>query len=421
MSFFMRLFLSVVLLAPSLASAATLETPGNGDNLSGIGVIRGWKCEAVGDITVRFDGGDSVALVYGNERGDTAGVCGDTTNGFVAVYNWALLDDGEHTVVAYDNGVEFARSTFEVTTLGTPFLQGASREVTVFDFPELGTDVVLEWQPALQNFVITDRVESSSGAPSGSRLYWADTTGEHDTVYWARTDRSAAGSISIADDVQGFIGDFAIDAVEDKLYFLIYTEEGGAIHRVNLDGTQYEEVWVYQSPTDMYGPSIWVGEISLDERGNIYLSISDTNAWYDVAELKRFNIEEAVSYPGDGPPVTHLTFSDSEASPPNDFALQTVWDTAQIESLFGRDDIPPQDLHIIGDTMYFHVGHPTSILYRARTDGSGVRREYGHYSDEPYSSSGVRSLEVRDSTLWWVSEEWAPDATQATRALFAVV
>ena len=32
--------------------AATLEIPGNGAKLSGIGVIAGWKCAAEGDITI---------------------------------------------------------------------------------------------------------------------------------------------------------------------------------------------------------------------------------------------------------------------------------------------------------------------------------------------------------------------------------
>ena len=150
MSVLLRLCCSLVVLPPSLVLAATLETPGNGDNLSGIGVIRGWKCEAVGDITVRFDGGNPVALVYGNERGDTSGVCGDTTNGFVAIFNWALLDDGEHTAVAYDNGVEFARSTFEVTTLGEEFVTGAVGECRMLDFPSPGKSTVWEWNEATQ-------------------------------------------------------------------------------------------------------------------------------------------------------------------------------------------------------------------------------------------------------------------------------
>ena len=41
-----------------------------------------------------------------------------------------------------------------VTTVGTEFRRGLSRVVGVPDFPAVGTDVVLRWQEAQQNFVI---------------------------------------------------------------------------------------------------------------------------------------------------------------------------------------------------------------------------------------------------------------------------
>ena len=65
----------VLLLSPAWALANRLEIPGNGATVSGIGVISGWKCEAEGDITVSFDGGDPIPLVYGSERGDTSAQC----------------------------------------------------------------------------------------------------------------------------------------------------------------------------------------------------------------------------------------------------------------------------------------------------------------------------------------------------------
>ena len=125
MSFLLRLCLGLLILVPSLAHAATLENPGD-QTYSGIGVISG--SEAEGAITVRFDDDErlTVAMVYGSERGDTRGVCGDTNNGFLAIFNWALLGAMEtHTAVAYDNGVEFDRSTFEVGTLGEEFVTGS--------------------------------------------------------------------------------------------------------------------------------------------------------------------------------------------------------------------------------------------------------------------------------------------------------
>ena len=88
--------LGLVLLAPTLTHAqSALDIPGNGDTLSGIGVISGWKCEAQGDITVSLDGGDPIPATYGFPRGDTAPVCGDDGhNGFFSFFNWAILGDG---------------------------------------------------------------------------------------------------------------------------------------------------------------------------------------------------------------------------------------------------------------------------------------------------------------------------------------
>ena len=90
------------------------------------------------------------------ERGDTSRACGDTPNGFLAIFNWALLDDGEHDAVAYDNGVEFDRSTFTVGTLGEPFVQDASAEVRVEDFPSPGETTLLVWNESTQHFEIVD-------------------------------------------------------------------------------------------------------------------------------------------------------------------------------------------------------------------------------------------------------------------------
>ncbi len=162
MSFLFRLCLGFFILTPVLTQAAVLEIPGNGSTLSGIGVISGWKCEATA-ITVVIDGGASVPMLHGSERGDTRGVCGDTNNGFLAIFNWALLDDGKHTAVAYDNGVEFDRKTFEVGTLGEEFVRGASAQVRVEDFPSPGEHALLVWNQSSQHFEVAP--ESLSEPP----------------------------------------------------------------------------------------------------------------------------------------------------------------------------------------------------------------------------------------------------------------
>ena len=137
MSFLHRIWIVSLALVPALVHAqSALDVPSNGDKLSGIGVIHGWKCEAQGNITIRFDDGDPIPTMYGFSRGDTATACGDDgNNAFFSYFNWAILGDGKHTAKAYDNGVLFAESTFAVTTTGEEFLIGAGGECQISDFP----------------------------------------------------------------------------------------------------------------------------------------------------------------------------------------------------------------------------------------------------------------------------------------------
>ena len=166
----------VGVMAAAPSRAALLENPGEGRLYSGIGVISGWKCDAEGDLTVRFNGGEPIPLAYRNERRDTQVVCGDTNNGFVAIMNWGLLGDGEHVAAAYDNGVEFSRSTFTVGSTGEEFLRGARRRHLLENFPVLGETVVLEWNESSQHFEIRGMLDRPMG-------------GVYDLLYWRSVSR----------------------------------------------------------------------------------------------------------------------------------------------------------------------------------------------------------------------------------------
>ena len=161
MSFLLRLCLGFVILAPSLVHAqSALEIPSDGDQLSGIGVISGWKCEAEGDITVKVDDGSPLPTLYGLSRLDTSGptICDDDgNNGFVTYFNWALLEDGPHTVTAYDNDVQFAQNTVEVTRAdGKAFLTEASdTPVVVQNFPAPGQTTTFQWNRSTQHLEMT--------------------------------------------------------------------------------------------------------------------------------------------------------------------------------------------------------------------------------------------------------------------------
>ena len=130
-----------------------LENPGPDSFQSGIGVISGWVCAAEA-VTIGINGVPQPAA-YGTARSDTAEVCGDTDNGFGLLFNWNLLGDGAHEVVAVVDGTELGRATVRVTTLGEEFVREAVGECAVEDFPVPGETVTLEWQQNQQNFVIT--------------------------------------------------------------------------------------------------------------------------------------------------------------------------------------------------------------------------------------------------------------------------
>ncbi len=139
---------------PGIAGVGVLENPSPNSFQSGIGVLSGWVCAAE-EVTITL--GDLAPQVagYGTERLDTLDVCGDTANGFGLLFNWNLLGDGEHVVIATVDGTELARTTVRVTTLGEEFVRDVTGECTAADFPHPGATVTLTWQQNSQNFVIT--------------------------------------------------------------------------------------------------------------------------------------------------------------------------------------------------------------------------------------------------------------------------
>ncbi len=133
--------------------SAHLESPQQGSFESGIGLIRGWICQA-STVEIQIDGGTRQQVAYGTTRPDTAATCGDSDNGFGYTFNWNRLGNGSHNLLAFADGVEFANVNFTVTTLGVEYLQGASGLYRLLDFPQTGSSVVVSWAEPHQNFVI---------------------------------------------------------------------------------------------------------------------------------------------------------------------------------------------------------------------------------------------------------------------------
>ena len=147
----------------------TLENPQPDSSQSGIGAISGWVCEAE-QIEIEFENGvtgqvASTTAGYGTSRSDTMEACGDENNGFSLLFNWNLLGDGLHTVRALADGVEFARSSVMVSSLGLgEFVTGLSGEFPLVDFPAMGATTTIQWEQSLQNFVIS----AGTGGGGGS-------------------------------------------------------------------------------------------------------------------------------------------------------------------------------------------------------------------------------------------------------------
>lgn len=151
------LALGVGLVTASTASAGQENPPeGMTTTLSGVQVISGWKCNP-GTITYRIDGGPSLKMASGTSRGDTAGICSNSgLNGYGALDNVNKYGDGAHVARFYDGGVQFAQANFDVVTLGgDTFVTGATGSVDLFDFPDPGQGVTLDWVQGTQGFEIT--------------------------------------------------------------------------------------------------------------------------------------------------------------------------------------------------------------------------------------------------------------------------
>ena len=192
------------------------------------------SARAEGAITIRFDGGGSIPATYGFPRGDTSQTCGgnDGNNGFYAFYNWAILDDGAHTAVVYDDGVPFARATFAVVTTGEEFLDNAPGTAYASNWPSAGENARLVWNESTQHFELAE-------------------VGKH-VVIPAPNSPEPPDPEPTSPLVQG------------KIHWTSYAGEG-RIQRANLDGTQVETL-----VTGEQAPDSW-SQLALDvAAGTLY-------------------------------------------------------------------------------------------------------------------------------------------------------
>ena len=131
------------------------ESPAGGSTQSGIGMIRGWACDAT-TVEIQFDDDPKIPVAYGSSRKDTSGICGDDNNGYGMAINWGLLAKGTHQMKTFINGFERSDVEFEVTGLGAAFATELLRTEEIQNFPVPGESVTVEWSESAQNFIIIE-------------------------------------------------------------------------------------------------------------------------------------------------------------------------------------------------------------------------------------------------------------------------
>lgn len=152
-----RLIEEILMDVTSPISGFAPEVPAEGSIQSGVGMIRGWVCDAT-SVEVSFDGGERIPVAYGTSREDTREICGDANNGYGMVIAWGVLGEGTHRMRTYLGGINLAASDveFEVSGIGEEFAKDLSGTYELQNFPAPGESVTVEWSEPHQNFIIVD-------------------------------------------------------------------------------------------------------------------------------------------------------------------------------------------------------------------------------------------------------------------------
>ena len=161
--------LCALTMVTSVCGQSFHEYPAHGDRVSGVGLLRGWSCDAQ---SVRFsiDGSEPVDAVYGLSRGDTRSRCNDDDNGYAFLVTWSLLERGTHNLVVEVDGQTIANLTFEVGGTGEPFLSDLEHRGITYGVPDADSFCTFQWQTAAQNLQLAECAPSLPSGPGSENL-----------------------------------------------------------------------------------------------------------------------------------------------------------------------------------------------------------------------------------------------------------
>jgi hypothetical protein len=245
---------AVLFASVSWSQSGALENPQPNGVESGIGVISGWHCTAR-NIEIRVDGVSLGQAGAGTGRGDTQGVCGRSDTGFSLLLNYNVLGQGTHRIEALANGSVFGAATFSVGTLGSEFLTGLSRPISIGDFPTRGLTTNMRWAQSKQNFVIEGSAPSDSLPIAGTYVLT-----QFSVVYSNGTVLNSAGSSGI-------------------------TATGTMV--IGTDGSSTQTVEVTNTNTGSVGRV--TGTATFDDQG-YYLRVTSNGRTYNAGILSRGNV-----------------------------------------------------------------------------------------------------------------------------------
>ena len=132
-----------------------VETPMDGSLESGIGIIRGWACDAE-SVEIRIDNQPRQSIAYGDSRTDTIGVCGDENNGYGFVVGWGNLGKGMHRLRTYIDEVPVSDVNFDVVGFDEPFVTGLTGTFELESFPQSNDVTQIRWNQAEQKFIVVE-------------------------------------------------------------------------------------------------------------------------------------------------------------------------------------------------------------------------------------------------------------------------
>ena len=395
--------------------AGTLESPAHGATVSGLGFISGWKCGSR-DITVQIDDRPPTVVAMGMPRGDTRSTCGgEVENGFITQMNWNWLSDGTHTAVAYDNGIEFARSTFTVMTTGEEFLSGIEAQCTIPDFPVSGQEAIFRWNEATQHLELAavsgtenEPEQPPTPSPSQGAIYWvADSAIQ-------RTNLDGSQQETVL-SLPFWPTHLHVDPIENKFYWMNDPGDNDEliIQRANLDGSQQENL-VYPDRRYPHREQVAYNFVMYPIGRKMYWTVT-TSATTGATAIERANldgseVETIISSPywlsqvsvdaiGEKLYWTDLVDPRSPRDSRRYAIHQANLNGSQEETLFIHPPDPrgPQNLvaDFIGRKLYWTERHQG--ILRANLDGSNRERLVDTGAHWPHTLA----VDFSEGRLYW--------------------